>query len=392
MEKKLARKSYAPRLKNDPVSIPDDLVLQILIRLPVKSLLRFRSVCKSWKFMVSDPWFVDAHRSRSATTLLISFPEIRRFNFFCVKDGEVSELSQPPLCNISQSINGLICIYEQYEACSRKQLFRVILCNPSTREVVTLPPTSFPSPNYIQQYISLGYDPSTGTYKILRGWLEIYGAANYEIFTLGSSHAWRIIKDGPYDPLESKEICVSGTIYWAPQARNGNSVTAFDVGEEKFRSVAVPPEAPLWDELNTSIIQIDGRMAIVDYQDVGRRISTVMVIWKLEDSVKGVWSQKRILVPECWVERILTSPRAPPFCIASGDSGYITLIPNGFFREYFIVHWNIEEGRLWREEINPPSNCHCRFSIINSRQVREYVKSLLSLKKICRSDSTLPPS
>uniref|UniRef100_J3MBM7 F-box domain-containing protein n=1 Tax=Oryza brachyantha TaxID=4533 RepID=J3MBM7_ORYBR len=35
--------------------IPDDVAEQILLRLPVKSILRFRSVCKSWRAMVADP-------------------------------------------------------------------------------------------------------------------------------------------------------------------------------------------------------------------------------------------------------------------------------------------------------------------------------------------------
>uniref|UniRef100_J3MBN8 F-box domain-containing protein n=1 Tax=Oryza brachyantha TaxID=4533 RepID=J3MBN8_ORYBR len=38
--------------------IPDDVAEQILLRLPVKSILRFRSVCRSWRAMVADPRFV----------------------------------------------------------------------------------------------------------------------------------------------------------------------------------------------------------------------------------------------------------------------------------------------------------------------------------------------
>ncbi|RHN66454.1 putative F-box domain-containing protein [Medicago truncatula] len=42
-------------------SLPFDLVPEILCRLPVKSLLQFRCVCKSWKSLISDPKFAKKH-------------------------------------------------------------------------------------------------------------------------------------------------------------------------------------------------------------------------------------------------------------------------------------------------------------------------------------------
>ncbi|XP_066167452.1 putative F-box/kelch-repeat protein At3g17280 [Oryza sativa Japonica Group] len=47
--------------------IPEDIVEEILLRLPVKSILRFRSVCKSWRAMVADPRFVRLQLHHSTT-------------------------------------------------------------------------------------------------------------------------------------------------------------------------------------------------------------------------------------------------------------------------------------------------------------------------------------
>uniref|UniRef100_A0A0E0DXR1 F-box domain-containing protein n=1 Tax=Oryza meridionalis TaxID=40149 RepID=A0A0E0DXR1_9ORYZ len=47
--------------------IPEDIVEEILLRLPVKSILRFRSVCKSWRAMVADPRFVRLQLDHSTT-------------------------------------------------------------------------------------------------------------------------------------------------------------------------------------------------------------------------------------------------------------------------------------------------------------------------------------
>jgi hypothetical protein len=45
-------------------SLPDDLVFEVLSRLPLKSLCRFRCASKGWDLLVSDPAFATAHRSR----------------------------------------------------------------------------------------------------------------------------------------------------------------------------------------------------------------------------------------------------------------------------------------------------------------------------------------
>ncbi|GFP82038.1 F-box protein at3g17710 [Phtheirospermum japonicum] len=42
-------------------NIPEDIIRTILSRLPVKSLLRFRTVSKSWNTMISDPRFARLH-------------------------------------------------------------------------------------------------------------------------------------------------------------------------------------------------------------------------------------------------------------------------------------------------------------------------------------------
>lgn len=42
-------------------SLPDDLILEILSRLPAKSVVRFKCVCKGWLVMISSRRFADVH-------------------------------------------------------------------------------------------------------------------------------------------------------------------------------------------------------------------------------------------------------------------------------------------------------------------------------------------
>ena len=55
----------------------DDLVVEILSRLPAKSLCRFRCVSKSWRALMSNP----AHRHRFAHTAACFF--------FCRRDASI---------------------------------------------------------------------------------------------------------------------------------------------------------------------------------------------------------------------------------------------------------------------------------------------------------------
>ena len=41
--------------------VPYDVVIDILSRLPVKSLIRFRRVSKSWYSVITDPFFINKH-------------------------------------------------------------------------------------------------------------------------------------------------------------------------------------------------------------------------------------------------------------------------------------------------------------------------------------------
>ncbi|XP_057422808.1 F-box/kelch-repeat protein At3g23880-like [Lotus japonicus] len=46
--------------------LPGELIPAILVRLPVRSLLRFKSVCKSWHSLISDPKFGKSHYDLAA--------------------------------------------------------------------------------------------------------------------------------------------------------------------------------------------------------------------------------------------------------------------------------------------------------------------------------------
>ncbi|RLM66448.1 hypothetical protein C2845_PM16G13090 [Panicum miliaceum] len=56
--------------------LPEDVHVEILVRLPAESVLRFRSICKAWRRITSDPRFLAAHaRRRPAQVVLYRYLE-----------------------------------------------------------------------------------------------------------------------------------------------------------------------------------------------------------------------------------------------------------------------------------------------------------------------------
>ncbi|WVZ13260.1 hypothetical protein V8G54_017790 [Vigna mungo] len=58
--------------------LPEDMIMEILLKLNVKSLVRCKSVCKSWLFLISDSHFKKLHFDLSAATEKFMFVSKRK--------------------------------------------------------------------------------------------------------------------------------------------------------------------------------------------------------------------------------------------------------------------------------------------------------------------------
>jgi hypothetical protein len=56
--------------------LPDDILVEIFLLLPAKSVLRFRAACTPWRLLLSDPAFVREHHRRAPHAILLSNPII----------------------------------------------------------------------------------------------------------------------------------------------------------------------------------------------------------------------------------------------------------------------------------------------------------------------------
>src|ERR1044072_3199964 len=59
-----------------PSPLPEELIVEILLRVPARSLLRFRCVCKSWKTLISNPQFVKDHTNITISDTSITYQRL----------------------------------------------------------------------------------------------------------------------------------------------------------------------------------------------------------------------------------------------------------------------------------------------------------------------------
>jgi hypothetical protein len=152
--------------------LPYELIIQILMWLPVKSLLRFRCVCKLWFSLFSDPNFANSHfqlTSARHASRIMSEPYLSRetrsidFEAFLNDDDPASlniTLSLPRsdlLVEIRGSCRGFILLYHRPD---------IYIWNPSTGFQKQIPLSPFDS-KLVAYCHGFGYDQSRDDYLVV---------------------------------------------------------------------------------------------------------------------------------------------------------------------------------------------------------------------------------
>ena len=159
--------------------LPEEVVQEILNRLPVKSLIRFRCVSKSWNSLITASSFINFHLTRSlslvpnSNTLVVrsctasESKVVESYNFIHDDNNDDSflnpfqniEFSSSSFCKLIGYANGLFCLFEQE---------RYVLWNPSIKKCFTLPKSSLiliRGHHYCRS--AFGFDSLSNDYKVV---------------------------------------------------------------------------------------------------------------------------------------------------------------------------------------------------------------------------------
>ncbi|KAK9922839.1 hypothetical protein M0R45_031283 [Rubus argutus] len=307
--------------------LPEEMMIQILLRLPIKSLLQFTSVCKSWNSLIKHNTFIKNHlnlnltsnKTRNAPLFLLRHvprdPNVEQYSLHLDNDS-FQEYSKPQLpvksfneCfRIVGSCNGLVLLSDDYLT----ETNTFILWNPSIRKSVTLPKPHMPQSQHYTGY-GFGFDSKKNDYKIVQLVYEGHNRAIPEIklYSLNSGSWKSITAASPkYEISRSmwSQVFVNGSIHWIGFCKHGEGfrkvVLGFNVSEEVFHEIELPKD--LSSEVPNVAISVTGKSLAVQQYDSRLKCCYVWVM--REYGVVKSWTKQvtiDLVTPNFRVTRVL---------------------------------------------------------------------------------------
>ncbi|XP_059309752.1 F-box/kelch-repeat protein At3g06240-like [Lycium ferocissimum] len=235
---------HAQSSSDSILTLPSELITEILLRLPVKVLLQFRSVSKYWLALISSPEFVKSYLSQSVNNkdytyhrLMLSSIRPKKKIKVCsilslLYDESVMEASDLdcPLKDhyvIVGSVNELICLTIGGE--------EFLLWNPSIRKFKKV--TAKDAPKFGPKVYGFGYDELHDDYKLLRIY-TIINDVKVEIHSL-KNDSWRRIDNfqGGHIQFGLAKL-INGKLHWVTTGGhpwcNDGDIISIDLADEKW--------------------------------------------------------------------------------------------------------------------------------------------------------------
>ncbi|KAJ4903093.1 putative F-box protein [Raphanus sativus] len=281
------------------ITIPLDLIVEILEKLPTKSLARFRCVSYQWQSIINKYIVIDSIVTRRSNQQPPRDPHFffeklfnqpQRYNFQRHEEQlyheEIIGKCEGYLNNF-QNVRGLI----GFSCSSRNDQFRIY--NPTTRQSIFLPVTRLPG---TLSYL-FGYDPFKNQYKVLCLTLD-RKEQSCKLFILGdvSNEWWDIpCSLGRHYTVENA-VCINGTIYYKARKANWTHVlVSFDVRHEMFNHIQTPENLPLSTFHGYStLVNYNGKLGCMCPNNFS--LNTVDVdVWVMQDTEKQEWSKVTFL-------------------------------------------------------------------------------------------------
>ncbi|PIA28141.1 hypothetical protein AQUCO_07200051v1 [Aquilegia coerulea] len=338
---------------------PRDVVKDILSRLPVKSLVRFRCVSKTWlEFLTKDNHFIKLHLSRShhhqPNFIFQTYVYID-----CDMNSKISESKFDCELEIFGICNGLVCVTDY---------FKFYVSNPLTKDYISIPsPDDVPIliNNMSLSVYGFGFDESSNDYKIFRMFTtstndkdDIYEIQSYiTVYTLGTN-SWRTLEDMWCE----YEICgdqynalVNGALHWMgtrPGAGLNTSISripvlfCFDLKVEAFHEIPQPNY--LKDKYlypyNVKVGELDGLLCLFSM---------------LFNENIEVWAMKEYGIAESWTKQFKITQLEVP-------QSFYKLTPVGIYNKgEIIINKDDRELFLYMPQTNT----------IRSFMTRKYTKN-----------------
>ncbi|KAL7086862.1 hypothetical protein ACP275_13G028600 [Erythranthe tilingii] len=295
--------------------LPTELHIKILQKLPVKSLLRFTAVSKSWRSIITSSAFIASHLSTSKNQTLLLLRRYdkhdNRVQYSLLKfteDGvnySSSQLEFPFEFEIDRfrvvgSCGGLVCLSD--DVFDNHWQPSIIIWNPSVRYHLVLPDPTINRDRKDCYTFVLGFGGGVANashaYKVVRLVYFVYRSyftPKVEIFSV-KTMSWRRVRGvdvtlRAYSNMYC-QVFFNGVVHWLSEKEpidcsiaRLSSILAFDIDNEVFGEVMLPCELANVTKLPTLHIFV-----------IGESLGVVKYVGCACD----VWVMKEYRVEESW--------------------------------------------------------------------------------------------
>ncbi|KAL1218864.1 putative F-box protein [Cardamine amara subsp. amara] len=336
-------------------TLPNDLIIEIFLRLPVNSIEVCRCVSKQWSSIIRRPDFTELFltNSLSRPLLLFTFRIGNNWHFFSspqlqdfadnssVEPTEYRTYSGSYHKEICQSVNGFI--YLNYKRRINPRIVETIpiIYNPCTGQSITLPKVG-----EVGLKCFLGYDPIKKQFKVLckekttKHFLS--EEPSFQVLTLGTRELlWRKTEsECPFSHSPREEcngICINGVLYYIAwrwfEKRLTMIIVCFDVRSEKFSFLEMKYA------YYSTLIDYKGKLGVVLL--FFRSGSSLSEIWVLNDAKK--WSRQFFVLENPVLERLQS--------IWATDTGEIVWASPLTDPLFSVFYYNMERKSVRKVEI-----------------------------------------
>lgn len=306
--------------------LPEELIIELLSRLPTKSLVRFRSVCKAWNALIGDPGFVSKHLHQFSPTndqtkgvVLVNYccPISRRsvVLLLCSHTHDVVSSFQLPRemnfesLKVVGSCNGLLCVSD--DDCSSSMRSRLVLWNPLIRKFRVLPKCVIGSTHLGSEKVNgvvygFGYHPTIDDYRLVRiVYMYHFDRPCFraEVYSLRTD-SWVEIEAMPYRIYEPYCVALNGVLHWIAFGRGVEDyefILSFEMSDLVFRRIELPGFNFSEDGICTRLAVLKDCLYLITYNHRGRQ--KLFEIWLKNGH--GDWTKELTIGPLFGIEKPL---------------------------------------------------------------------------------------
>ncbi|KAK4419994.1 F-box/kelch-repeat protein [Sesamum alatum] len=289
--------------------LPQEILIEIFSRLPLKSVGKCRCLAKLWRKLLSTPHFIKSHLTHQThqENLILNTPFDTIYSRSTIKGNTIwKTFPGLDLCEwtaILGSCGGLVLmVLESFER---------FLVNPGTLQLIKVPkpPLGLKRKESFSMH-GFGYDSSGDDYKVVT--LSYYNAGNehrsddtfVDVYSVKRG-VWKRVDGSPYDHrvlqlspgMSERKLSklymfrktfspgafVNGAIHWLARSRklvgSPSVIAAFNLADEVFDEIPAPSGVDVEMFVFNKVVVLGGCLCLVDTRENGP-----MDVWIMKET------------------------------------------------------------------------------------------------------------